>query len=214
MRNFKPFLFLLINVAVTICVLLCLGCGPTIDSAKIYNSQGLAKVEMGQYEDAIADFDTAVQKKPDFAEAYYNRGYARAKLLEYKIANDYYDVVTITKLTSYAAKDFETALELAEQTGDTQLKRIVMTYLNSLKTSEPDKILRVGDELPPFTSNDVVSMVYTLWSGKLITGFQKNGWIELKNGTRYICVSPGGCEIANFTITKGTIEVYHRTYAK
>ena len=76
--------------------------------------------------------------------------------------------------------------------------------------SQPDKVLRVGDKLPSFTSNDVVSRVNTLWSRKLITGFQKNGWIELKNGTRYVCVSSEGCEVANFTIIKGTIEVYYR----
>ena len=38
--------------------------------------------------------------------------------------------------------------------------------------------------------------------------FQKKGtWIELKNGTRYICTSSEGCEVINFSITKGTIEV-------
>lgn len=82
--------------------------------------------------------------------------------------------------------------------------------IKSTKPLKPDKILRVGDKLPPFTSNDVVSRVYTLWSGKLITGFQKNGWIELKNGTRYVCVSPEGCGVANFTIIEGTIAVYYK----
>ena len=40
--------------------------------------------------------------------------------------------------------------------------------------------------------------------------FQKKGArIELENGTRYICASPDGCEVIDFVITKGTIEVYH-----
>ena len=40
--------------------------------------------------------------------------------------------------------------------------------------------------------------------------FKKKGtWIELKNGTRYICANSGECEVINFTITKGIIEVHH-----
>ncbi len=253
MRNFTP--FLLISVAVIICFLFSLGCGPTTDYAKIYNELGLAKVKIEQYEDAITYFNTAVESKPDFAEAYYNRGNAKVKLVKYQVKifnpdspesiqsgtsfaiyglhlsaiTDFDTTIRLKPDHVYAyysrglAKvdigqyegaitDFETALKLAEQAGDTQLKRIVMTYLNSLKT--PDKILRVGDKLPLFTSNDVVSRVNTLWSGKRITGFQKNGWIELKNGTRYVCVSPEGCEVANFMIIKGTIEVYHSKSSK
>ena len=119
-----------------------MGCGPTTDSAQIYNDQGLAKVKVEKYEEAIAYFDTAVESKPDFAEAYYNRGNAKVKLMEYKIANDDYRKVIrldfagkMSKLLLDARTDFETALKLAEQAGDTQLKAKIKKKLRSLETS-------------------------------------------------------------------------------
>ena len=33
--------------------------------------------------------------------------------------------------------------------------------------------------------------------------------LVIQNGTRYICTNPDGCEIIDFVITKGSIEVYH-----
>ena len=40
---------------------------------------------------------------------------------------------------------------------------------------------------------------------------EKEVWIELKNGTRYICATHRGCRIdwTNFVIIEGTIEAYH-----
>ena len=60
---------------------------------------------------AITDYNEAIRLKPDYAMAYYNRGNARANL----------------DRVSEAAQDFQTALALAEQTGDEGLKAMIRT---------------------------------------------------------------------------------------
>ena len=49
------------------------------DDASAYISRGNAKLELGQYQEAIADFDQALQLQPDDASAYISRGNARAR---------------------------------------------------------------------------------------------------------------------------------------
>ena len=44
------------------------------DYATAYYNRGIAKDDLGQYFDAIADYDIAIRLKPDYATAYYNRG--------------------------------------------------------------------------------------------------------------------------------------------
>ena len=40
--------------------------------ADAYYNRGLAKVELGQFKDAIADYDVAIRLNPDDDSAYYN----------------------------------------------------------------------------------------------------------------------------------------------
>ena len=84
--------------------------------------------------------------------------------------------------------------------------------------------LNVGDKL---TFNHEVSESSGIWwiSGKeneifntkydhpIIRFVNKGAWIELKNGTRYICASPTGCMVNwdNSIIVEGTIEIYYIT---
>ena len=86
--------------------------------------------------------------------------------------------------------------------------------------SPPDLILGVDDELPDFrndinwaSSSPIVYMSDAEISGRKYRPyirFKKQGeWLELKNGTRYICTTRTGCEIIDFVITEGTIEVHH-----
>ena len=99
-----------------------------------------AKYILDQYEAAIADYDTAFGLKPDLAEAYYFRGAAKRSKGEYKAPIEGYDTTIDLKpdfvfaylrweIANYlldctwaAEKDWKTALELAEQTGDKSLK--------------------------------------------------------------------------------------------
>ena len=85
---------------------------------------------------------------------------------------------------------------------------------------KPDKILRVGDKLSSF-NDDEIDLKYFIYSNrstittngtrnqKNVMKFQKGSQIKLKNGTHYICTNPDGCEIVDFVITKGSIEVYY-----
>ena len=93
--------------------------------------------------------------------------------------------------------------------------------------SQTDKILRVGDKLPPFTFSDLAGSNYGIsWTGGkeytvsgrvygpgVITLPRKKAWIELKNGTRYMCLTDGGCRISsiNFTIIEGEIKTSYST---
>ena len=78
-------------------------------SAETYFMQGNQKGKLGDHKGAIADYNTAIQLKPNFAHAYYKRGEAKSKLGQ----------------LSEAKSDLQIAEKLAEQVGDAGLKVIV-----------------------------------------------------------------------------------------
>ena len=95
-----------------------------------------------------------------------------------------------------------------------------------IEQPQSDKILHVGDTLPPFVFNDIVDSNYgTSWTGGIeqtasgpaygpgvITLREKGAWIELKDGTRYMCLTEGGCRISwnNYAIIEGAIKVSYK----
>ncbi|MCP4259665.1 MAG: tetratricopeptide repeat protein, partial [Planctomycetes bacterium] len=64
------------------CVVVCLfltGCGEksiktNLKLAADYNNQGNTYAEKGEYEQAISNFNKALEINPKYAQAYYNRG--------------------------------------------------------------------------------------------------------------------------------------------
>ena len=60
-------------------------------SADTYFIRGYEKAELGDYRGAIADFDTAIRLKPDYANPYYNRGNAKRELGQHFAAIADYD---------------------------------------------------------------------------------------------------------------------------
>ena len=109
-------------------------------SAETHLRRGYAKYRLDQYQDAIADYDTAIDLKPDIAAAYYLRGTIWGDLVEHFTAiQDYNKAIDANPdyafaylrrgIANYlldrnwaAKKDWNTALELAEQTGNKRLK--------------------------------------------------------------------------------------------
>ena len=75
------------------------------------------KGNLGQHFAAIADYDIAIRLNPDYANAYYNRGLAKALL----------------NRTWEAKQDVRTALRLAKQAGDTSLITDIEKLLHLLE---------------------------------------------------------------------------------
>ena len=57
-----------------------------INNERIYLYRGLAKFILGQFQEAIMDYDEAIRIKPDFAEAFHGRGIAKAMLGQHQDA--------------------------------------------------------------------------------------------------------------------------------
>ena len=93
-------------------------------SADAYFIAGNKKSKLGDYNGAIADYDAAIQLKPDFARAYYNRGEAKDKLGQ------------ILEATT----DFQIAGKLAKQDDDVSLTITIEQKLQLRRiTSDPGK---------------------------------------------------------------------------
>ena len=86
-------------------------------SAETYFARGNTKAALGQYVAAISDYDKAIQLKPDHTRAYVNRG----------------AVKTLLNRTWEAKQDLQTALKLAEQAGDEDLKAKIKDALRLLE---------------------------------------------------------------------------------
>ena len=52
-------------------------------SAESYYFWGCTKHVLGNYKGAVADYDKAIQLKPDYAKAYHNRGYTAAAIADF-----------------------------------------------------------------------------------------------------------------------------------
>ena len=93
-------------------------------SAETYFTWGNEKSTSGDYKGAIADYNTAIHLKSDFARAYYNRGEAKDKLGQ----------------MPEATTDFQIAGKLAKETGDTSLKVTIEQKLQLRRiTFDPNK---------------------------------------------------------------------------
>ena len=93
-------------------------------SVLAYLNRGIAKEHLGretgdpgQYASAINDYDKVIRLNPNHAPAYYQRGVAKLVLGQ----------------TRRAKQDLQTALKLATQVGDVQLKSEIESVLDQLK---------------------------------------------------------------------------------
>jgi len=79
-----PRLFL-IRITIAVTLVLTLICYTTLpiyaqNSADEYYDSGVEKLDSGDYQGAMKEFDKAVEINPKYVDAYYSRGMAKAKL--------------------------------------------------------------------------------------------------------------------------------------
>lgn len=117
-------------------------------------SMGNILSEGGWVSEAISAYDMALRLKPDYAEAYYNRGTAKTFIVEYEAAIADFDTAIRRKPDFAAAyynrgaaklafnqikaatSDFRTTLKLAEQQGCKNIKTNVTQRLKELRDTE------------------------------------------------------------------------------
>ena len=112
------------------------------DDAFVYHNRGSAKQMLGQYSGALADYDKAIELNPDHGPAYFSRGSFKYSFGLYHIAIADYDETIRLRPKPYgyafrgmakgelghmeeAKEDFQTALKLAEESGDESLKAFI-----------------------------------------------------------------------------------------
>jgi tetratricopeptide (TPR) repeat protein len=110
------------------------------DTAKVFLSRALVKVQTNDYRGAVADFDRALSLDPDNAEAYVNRGFLKFNLRQYDAANvDFQKAISLDPRQDFAYNnlglirarngEYDKALELLNQA--LQLKPEQPYYLNN-----------------------------------------------------------------------------------
>ncbi len=97
-----------------------------------YNNRGLTKDSLGSYEEAIRDYDKAIELQPDYAAAYHNRGLAKNSLQRYE----------------EAIKDYDKAIELQPDYANAWFNRGVTKY-NLRRYEEVIEDYDKGIELQP-----------------------------------------------------------------
>ena len=103
------------------------------DYAEAYNNRGVSKGQLDQYDVALIDFDKAITLDPNNTEAYYNRGCVKFLLGVNSAASADFD----ESIHFESAKsDFQTALDLALQQGQTELKTDIEEKLRELNDVE------------------------------------------------------------------------------
>ena len=80
----------------------------------------IVKLQLKQYHAAIKDYDKTIELDPKYADAYYNRGEAKASLNQH----------------AAATRDYQTALRLARQANNKDLKAKILENLELLEKLE------------------------------------------------------------------------------
>ncbi len=64
-----------------------------MNKAEEYYDSGVEKANSGDYEGAIEDYNKAIEINPKDADAYHNRGFAKAELGNYYVFKDIYFII-------------------------------------------------------------------------------------------------------------------------
>ena len=137
------------------------------DYAEVYNNRGNVKNRLGCSDDAFTDYDTAIRLNPHFAEAHHNQGVQKALREEFdaaivdfteaiRIKPDYAEAYANRGMAKVgldrideAQSDLQTALELAEQQSNADLKAFFenqLQQLNQVASKENNRKSRSGGQ--------------------------------------------------------------------
>ena len=97
--------------------LYCLNAKPSIDYNQAIDNRGIVKDDLKQYNEAIKDYNQAIELNPQNAEAYSNRGNVKARLKQY----------------TAAIKDYKKAKKLFEQQGDPEAVKITERKIKEIE---------------------------------------------------------------------------------
>ncbi len=113
------------------------------DATEAFNIRGTAKMNKGDNNSAIFDFDKAILLKPDFVDSYVNRAFAHSNRGDIDYARQNYD--SAIGYYNTALVDFNRALDLdpkntfAAMNRDTTRQKLEQSKIkNSAKSSDPN----------------------------------------------------------------------------
>lgn len=124
----------------------------TANLASVFNSRGNAYHNKREYDKAIADSDTAIRLKPDYAVAFRNRGYTNFYAARF----------------SSSASDFERSMRLAEH----DAYRVLWLHLARARAGQEDEA--------EFRKNSA-ALDLTSWPGPVVVFFLGNSTAEHVN---------------------------------
>lgn len=93
MNCVKKLLVIVLAVGLVLPIMGSLGCKPSAQGqAAIYNNQGVALAEAGKYDEAIIEYNKAIELSPNYATFYNNRGAAYHNNKQYDLAIADYNI--------------------------------------------------------------------------------------------------------------------------
>ena len=158
-------LFFRINFKIFLILTILAGCG-NIESVKLYN-QGTELLEKGQYDQAIANFDKAIEINPRYAEAYNNRGIAYLRKGQYdKAISDFTKVIEINPKDAMAHENRGLVYAILGQydksTSDhTKAIELDPTYDMAALVEKNNDVLSIIKKSVDFSQPEVIKEIYT-----------------------------------------------------
>jgi Flp pilus assembly protein TadD len=118
----------------------CASTQPKLDESKdskFYNNRGIAFAEKGQYDQAISDFNQAIEINPRYNKAYNNRGIVyRLKGQYHQAISDFNKAIAINPLDAEAYNNLAWVLATAKARGFRNGKRAVELAIKACGLSD------------------------------------------------------------------------------
>lgn len=124
-------LFVSLGLALILCAGMTTAAQAYSTEGAMYYNEGLDQYSRGEYSKAIQSFKTAVEKDPDFVDAYYNLGSLYEFLKSYNSA-----IASFTKINQLDPNDSEVVIKLAELYNKIGNNQRALSYLSTIKETD------------------------------------------------------------------------------